>query len=220
MKRQLLILFLLGVVRSRSLRQLKQVCDCEDVPPQNSRYSCEVLEQMGTCGQQYMNASCLCSCGKCGGDEDSGCTTALQHVQGANDLQIFASLLSASNLSDYLNSQQTAVTLFAPTDQAFQDFFGVMQSSFLEMFSYMKIFEPIISYHIVNQPLYRTQFLRGAVLDTMVQNQQGRGIIKVDEKDKSKLLGLGGPANIIQWDNTACNSVIHVIDRVLLPVDV
>eukprot|EP01025_Chloroclados_australasicus_P052894 TRINITY_DN6184_c0_g1_i2.p3 TRINITY_DN6184_c0_g1~~TRINITY_DN6184_c0_g1_i2.p3 ORF type:complete len:181 (-),score=8.05 TRINITY_DN6184_c0_g1_i2:614-1156(-) len=148
------------------------------------------------------------------------CLTPIQFVQQQPSLQVFATFLLASNISQQLDDVNTAVTVLAPTDNAFREFFTAMQTEFLETYRYISILEPLISYHIIDRVLYKDDLLRGAILDTMIQNQQGKGIIKVDDHDISKLLGQGSPTRIVAWDFPACNSVIHYVDQVLLPVDV
>lgn len=99
------------------------------------------------------------------------------------------------------------VTVFAPTNQAFEDLLdAVGQSSLNDIPD--DVLRDILEYHVVSGTTLSTQLTNGNVTTV------GGESISVSTSGGVKL---NGSANVSTADVTASNGVVHVIDQVLIP---
>lgn len=124
---------------------------------------------------------------------------------------ILAKALDASNLTPVLKAQPN-ITLFAPTDEAFQSLPPAQLAALMETKN-APLLQKILTYHLVNLNLDSSK-IRGA-----------KGPVASVEGGKLNLDGSATPmkvdgADIIQADVRASNGVIQVVDKVLMPTDV
>jgi uncharacterized surface protein with fasciclin (FAS1) repeats len=97
------------------------------------------------------------------------------------------------------------LTVFAPTDAAFEKTLGVTSPSDLESVPVATL-RAILLYHVA--PGYRTS--TAVTRSTMINTLNGKSIMVNGTV-------LNGNTNIIGADVKASNGVIHIIDSVLLP---
>lgn len=131
----------------------------------------------------------------------------------------FTSLVAAlqkANLVDAL-SADGSMTVFAPTNEAFNNLFGTLGVSGLDALS-AEALTPILLYHVLGTEVLSSSLTAGYVTSL---STSGPGQSAVD-----MLIGLdngvsiNSTSNVTQADIDADNGVIHVIDEVLLPPNV
>jgi uncharacterized surface protein with fasciclin (FAS1) repeats len=132
-------------------------------------------------------------------------------LQGSGHFTILLKALDAAQLSATLKTAPN-LTLFAPTDDAFQALPPSQLSQLLEPKN-APMLQKVLIYHVVNA-LVDSSKIKGAkgpvvtVEATPVVIDGSADVLKVNNAD------------IIQADVKATNGLIHVIDKVLVPNDV
>ncbi len=132
-------------------------------------------------------------------------------LQGSGHFTILLKAVDAAGLSDTLKSAPN-ITLFAPTDEAFQ---ALPPSQLAQLLAPKNapILQKVLTYHLVNAKVDSSK-IKGAkgpvatVENTKVVIDGSANVLKVNDAD------------IIQSDVMATNGVIQVIDKVLVPADV
>ena len=132
-------------------------------------------------------------------------------LQGSGHFTILLKAVDAAGLSDTLKSAPN-ITLFAPTDEAFQ---ALPPSQLAQLLAPKNapILQKILTYHLVNAKVDSSK-IKGAkgpvatVENTKVVIDGSTNVLKVNDAD------------IIQSDVMATNGIIQVIDKVLVPSDV
>ena len=132
-------------------------------------------------------------------------------LQGSGHFTILLKAVDATGLGDTLKSAPN-ITLFAPTDDAFQ---ALPPSQLAQLLAPKNapLLQKVLTYHLVNLKVDSSK-IKGAkgpvttVESGAVVIDGSAGVLKVNDAD------------IIQADVMATNGVIHVIDKVLVPSDV
>ena len=132
-------------------------------------------------------------------------------LKGSPHFTILSKALVNAQLAAVLNVTP-GLTLFAPTDEAFQAL-PPTQLAKLLLPDNAPVLQKILIYHLVNLTLDGAK-IKGA-----------KGPVPSVEASQLQLDGSGdvlkvNDADIIQADVKATNGVIHVIDKVLIPADV
>jgi len=131
-------------------------------------------------------------------------------VETAEKAGKFKTLLAAAQaagLVEILNGDE-AVTLFAPTDEAFADLPKGTVASLLEPKNKKKL-AAILKYHIVAGRLYADDAL-AAVKEKTLQGED----LQFETSGRSAKVN---DANLVKTNIDASNGVIHIIDKVLMP---
>jgi len=115
--------------------------------------------------------------------------------------------IQRAGLADTLNGIEP-LTLFAPTDAAFQRLGGATVSSLLGSVDLLREF---LLYHVVAGTVLEANLAPG-----MLQTMQGDDI-SISTLGGGDELVLNGEAGLEQADIAASNGVIHMIDEVLIP---
>lgn len=131
----------------------------------------------------------------------------------ADESGIFKTLLSAVEaaglvdaLSQVVDEDTPALTVFAPTDEAFGAL-GDIVPCLLKDDNIPKLKE-ILLYHVVSGKVLSTDLTDGQVVPTLLEQN-----IVVDLTEGVKI----NSSNVIKADVMASNGVIHIIDSVLVP---
>ena len=132
-------------------------------------------------------------------------------LQGSGHFTTLLKALDATNLTTTLRTTPD-ITLFAPTDEAFQAL-PAGQLAELLMAKNAPLLQKVLIYHLVHLNLDSSK-IKGA-----------KGPVESVETGKLVLDGSGpvlkvNDADIIQPDVRATNGVIQVVDKVLIPSDV
>jgi uncharacterized surface protein with fasciclin (FAS1) repeats len=135
----------------------------------------------------------------------------LTTLRSSGHFTILVKALDATNLSTIIKGTPD-LTLFAPTDEAFQQLPAAELTSLMAVKN-APILQKILIYHLVHLNLDSAKF-KGAkgpvqtVESTSLQVDGSGSVIKVNNAD------------IIQPDVRVTNGTIQVIDKVLIPSDV
>mmetsp|Transcript_21890 Transcript_21890/g.51630 ORF Transcript_21890/g.51630 Transcript_21890/m.51630 type:complete len:224 (+) Transcript_21890:339-1010(+) len=146
-------------------------------------------------------------------DSSSSCQTAYEVICTTNGLGEFCNLINEVGLTDTLSSTDNDVTVFAPLDGAVQSLrneIGTENTD--ELFN-------IASYHIYdNGAVYMTDISCASLL-RMTTGLDSRTICTGGVPTWQKGGGNTDDAKplLVDVDKPACNGVVHIIDRVLLP---
>jgi transforming growth factor-beta-induced protein len=132
----------------------------------------------------------------------------------------FTTLLAAVQAADpaflqMLSDPTAHVTVFAPTDTAFNDLLTSMNMSAADLLANKALLDTVLAYHVVPGVFDAASVvnLDGALLGTALP--ENALTIKVDG-DKVMV----NDATVVTADVKAANGVVHVIDKVLVPTNV
>ena len=126
---------------------------------------------------------------------------------------ILLTLIEKSGLLDTLSKSKN-LTIFAPTDQAF----GLINGEILEKLqlpSNLDILKKVLLYHILKMPVHEKDIFGTATPVTM----EGKNLCIFKAGPVGKQSIYVNDAEVILGDIESNNGVIHVIDRVLNPLD-
>lgn len=160
--------------------------------------------------------------GKAGGVSTAGAdieNCIVGAAAGNPDLSILAQAVGAAGdeVVALLSDPEAVLTVFAPTNEAFAELLDELDLTAEELLSNSTLLLGILSYHLVpdvkalSTDLVNDQELVTALGPTvpLTVNLDGGGV---------ELEAVGNTAEVVQPDIEVCNSAIHVIDNVLLPV--
>lgn len=144
--------------------------------------------------------------------------TLLATIQANPNLTLLAAAIQRINtsnqnlLANLNNADAKAVTLLAPTDDAFKKAGYTSVKSFDNI--NVQTLSSLINYHIIADPKLTYQFTTGTLA-----TQQGSRLTVTAVKGFVTIKGNknGLSANILTPDVVADNGVMHLIDQVLLP---
>eukprot|EP01026_Neomeris_dumetosa_P070279 TRINITY_DN6999_c0_g1_i2.p1 TRINITY_DN6999_c0_g1~~TRINITY_DN6999_c0_g1_i2.p1 ORF type:complete len:474 (+),score=85.29 TRINITY_DN6999_c0_g1_i2:1-1422(+) len=158
------------------------------------------------------------------------CPSLLDILQSRDDLTLMNALVQHAGLAPLLNYSRVEYTLLAPTDKAVQDLvvkLGPRSQSLTDQ----EVLKNVLGYHIIRDAIEKDELEVGLELPTLVawmgkslkllvEENDEFGIMDDNgEEEETLLVGIGSEARIIEWDLKACDSILHIIDDVLLPVD-
>lgn len=133
-----------------------------------------------------------------------------------SDFSILVQAVSKAGLVDALQAEGP-YTVFAPTNDAFNMLFEDLGVNGIEDLTAEQL-APILLYHVIGAKVMAADVSTGYV---PTLNTTAPGMNKVMMlADATSGVKLNGSANVVAADVMASNGVIHVIDKVLLPVDV
>merc|ERR1711907_396119 len=129
------------------------------------------------------------------------------------DLSIFLEAAELAGLTEALSDPSAELTVFAPTNEAFLEFFGALGVEGLEDIPTDRLVD-VLTYHVVPAVAYSGDLSDGQVLPTLTSTGAS---LTVDLSDGVVIDGVGSDATVIMPDVAAGSSVVHVVDTVLLP---
>ncbi|XP_031557858.1 transforming growth factor-beta-induced protein ig-h3-like [Actinia tenebrosa] len=128
--------------------------------------------------------------------------TLRDYLKGKPEFSILSRLLRSHDLEDLTN-----VTLFAPTDKAFQ---ALPADRLNRLLSKKDCVQKLLKYHVLDEPIYsqllvssRQKSMNGLFLDV---EHKGNETLKVND------------ANIITADVTTDDAIVQVIDKLLMSI--
>lgn len=158
-------------------------------------------------------------------------TTSAEAEEDAEFTILLAAVLTSERLTEALNDPESELTVFAPTDEAFQNFFELAEIDVEELLAQPDIVEAILLYHVVEGAVDAESVIEldgedvptllGDFATVTVEISEDDAVIIVDATDLSDIGLLDADMNptVIEADIEAINGFIHVIDEVLLPSD-
>ncbi|MBW4461292.1 MAG: fasciclin domain-containing protein [Nodosilinea sp. WJT8-NPBG4] len=126
---------------------------------------------------------------------------------GDENFEILTAAIEAAGLTEALSNSELSITVFAPTDEAFEALpEGTLDELLLP--ENRDQLAQLLTYHVVDGEVRSTDLISGEV-DTLtgapVTVTVGEESVTINE------------ANVVMADIEASNGVIHIIDTVLLP---
>jgi uncharacterized surface protein with fasciclin (FAS1) repeats len=111
------------------------------------------------------------------------------------------------------------VTLFAPTDAAFNALYAELNITANQLLADQALLTKVLTYHVVPAKVLKKDIALGKAI---ISAEAEKSIFKVDTNAAGALQVFDGrnrASTITSTDILATNGVIHVIDKVLLPAD-
>ncbi|PKQ60357.1 hypothetical protein BZG02_19650 [Labilibaculum filiforme] len=139
--------------------------------------------------------------------------TIVDVAVGNADFSILVEALSKADLVSTLDGSGS-FTVFAPTNDAFEDLFTMLGVSGISDLS-TEALTPILLYHVIGTEVKSTQLSSGYV-ETLSLFTPGDYAIKL-LIDLESGVQINGSSNVTTADVMASNGVIHIVDKVLLP---
>lgn len=147
-------------------------------------------------------------------------TTLLQAVQGTPQLSLLAQVINASGLADTV-SMLDNVTVLAPDNNAFNGTGGLLPLLAENNLTLAQVTAPgsnraasILLYHIIPVPAFAANLSNGQVLPTFLGADY---TLTVSKTTGVTIVGAANNATVTVPDVRVCNSVVHIVNRVLLP---
>jgi transforming growth factor-beta-induced protein len=160
-------------------------------------------------------ATVLVSCSK---DDDKDMTESKNIVQTASSDDQFSLLTAALTKAGLVSALEAdgPFTVFAPTNDAFNDLFSQLGINGLDDLS-AETLTPILLNHVVSGNIKAADIMTGYV-STLNNTAPGQNQVKVFVQ-KSGTVTVDG-SQVIAADVMASNGVIHAINKVILPASV
>lgn len=136
------------------------------------------------------------------GDEEQ---TIVDIAQGNDDFSILVDLVVQADLVDVLATD--VLTVFAPTNDAFEDLFETVNPDDLSQEDIIEI----LTFHVTEGSVLSTDFIAGDNAVDMLNEEQ-----TLVQASAAGVL-VNGFSTVISADIEASNGVIHAVDAVLLP---
>ena len=143
-------------------------------------------------------------------------------VSGQEDLSVLLEAAELAGLTEALSDPTAELTVFAPTNDAFLEFFGVLGVEGLEDIPTDRLVD-VLTYHVVPAVAYSGDLSDGQVLPTLTSSGANLTVNLsypyfpfplVEIIVRSGIFG----AYVRIPDLAAGSSVVHVIDKVLRPI--
>jgi transforming growth factor-beta-induced protein len=139
---------------------------------------------------------------------------------GAKDKPEFTVLLAAVKAADpmflqVLSDKDRSLTVFAPTDAAFQDLLKALNVSADDLLKNTALLNVVLAYHVVPGVALEAKTVaaaNGAVVGTALPEH----VLTIAAEGGKVMIN---KANVAAADVIAANGVVHVIDSVLVPED-
>ena len=132
-----------------------------------------------------------------------------------DDFSLLCGALELTGLDSALDKKNRVWTLFAPTDEAFDSLDGQIAN---EVFSSVEDLEFVLLYHVISGVEVGSRQLVCTQRTIMANTKETRTVCSVDQIFQK---GAGNSnqekPEIVKVDIEACNGVVHVVDRVILP---
>ena len=137
-------------------------------------------------------------------------------VAGNEDFSILLAAVEAAGLTDALADPEATLTVFAPTNEAFEAALDALGITAEELLEDVETLTAILTYHVLGSIVTSTDIAEAGVEEIPVETLNGAELVVVVGDDGSVSFK-DQTATVVQVDIEADNGVIHVIDAVLLP---
>jgi transforming growth factor-beta-induced protein len=155
----------------------------------------------------------LTSCAK---DDEAVVSPSIVEIATSNaDFSILAQALVKADLVNTINASEN-LTVFAPTNAAFNALFSQLGVSGLSELPAATL-KPILLYHVLGGKVTSGQITPGYAYTLSPGKGNKTLVIKIDTQSG---VTINKTTSVTQADIMASNGVIHVIDKVLLPVSI
>ena len=153
--------------------------------------------------------------------------TLVETASAVPDFSTLVAALQAADLASAFDDMSQKVTVFAPTNAAFEKLFAAENVTAEEVLANKDFLTKVLKYHVAGSVLPFESLVDGESISTLEGEDLGVGTAQVlyiangsaisYRSDAKKVVGSGSNATIVQGNVWSCNGVIQVIDEVLLP---
>ncbi|KAK9811369.1 hypothetical protein WJX72_002673 [[Myrmecia] bisecta] len=146
----------------------------------------------------------------------SNCVTVSNLIASSDSLKTLVAAAQAAGLGNALNDANLVGTVFAPSNDAFDNLMTSLGlTSLAPLLADINLLRALLSYHVVPSTAFKVADLaNNAALTTLL----GENLSVSVGPTGTKIVPTGGPpASITGPDQVACRAIVQVIDTVLLP---
>eukprot|EP00803_Ostreobium_quekettii_P006040 evm.model.scf_2355.1 EVM.evm.TU.scf_2355.1 scf_2355:2940-7233(-) len=152
----------------------------------------------------------------------SECKSVFETARSHPDLGPLVTAMRKGEVDEIFSDEEQVVTVFAPTAAAFEMLEKRLGSK-AGLLDDPSFLQQVLAYHTTLSPLFLEDMSNGdsipATIATATGLEASKGTLKVFETSDGAGIGVKGYRNkgtILEADLKACNSVVHVIDKVLI----
>ena len=144
--------------------------------------------------------------------------TLVETASAVPDFSTLVAALQAADLASAFDDMSQKVTVFAPTNAAFEKLFAAENVTAEEVLANKDFLTKVLKYHVAGSVLPFESLVDGESISTLEGEDLGVSTAQVQYRSDAKtVLGSASNATIVQGNVWSCNGVIQVIDEVLLP---
>jgi uncharacterized surface protein with fasciclin (FAS1) repeats len=147
--------------------------------------------------------------------EEMGNTVA-DVVAGNDDFSTLLAAVEAAGLTDALADPDATLTVFAPTNDAFEAALTDLGLTAEELLADTETLTSILTYHVLGEVVTSGDLAGAGTEEITVETLSGEELIVI-VGDAGDVTFRDQSANVTTADVEASNGVIHIIDGVLLP---
>jgi uncharacterized surface protein with fasciclin (FAS1) repeats len=148
--------------------------------------------------------------------EETASNTIADVVVGNEDFSTLLAAVEAAGLTDALADADATLTVFAPTNDAFEAALEALDLTAEELLADTETLTSILNYHVLGEIVTSGDIAAAGTEEIPVETLGGAELIVV-VGDAGNVGFRDQEATVTQADVEADNGVIHVIDAVLLP---
>lgn len=147
-----------------------------------------------------------------GADDAESFSSPAAAASATKDLSTLLAAVQAADLTSTLSNETANLTVLAPTNSAFAEAIAALQQQPADLLA-SPLLKPVLLNHVISGAAKAADLMDGMMLTTLAGQP-----LTVSIMDGA--VTFAGPVNnatVVMADITAGNSVVHVIDAVLLP---
>jgi uncharacterized surface protein with fasciclin (FAS1) repeats len=142
--------------------------------------------------------------------------TVLDVAVGNEDFSTLVAAVEAAGLQDALADPAATLTVFAPTNEAFEAALAALGLTAEELLADTETLTSILTYHVLGENVTSSDIAAAGTAEIPVEPLSGEALTVVVGDDGA--VGFADQSAVVTMaDIEASNGVIHVIDAVLLP---
>ena len=135
---------------------------------------------------------------------------------GNEDFSTLIAAVDAAGLQDALADPEATLTVFAPTNEAFEAALTALGLTAEELLADTETLTSILTYHVLGETVTSADLAAAGTEEIIVSTLNGEDLTVVVGEDGTVSFA-DQTATVTTADVEASNGVIHVIDAVLLP---
>merc|ERR1712182_92547 len=136
--------------------------------------------------------------------------TLTEAAAATPDFSTLVAALNASGLINAFDDISQKVTVFAPTNAAFDALFAATNTTAEQILGQTDFLQKVLKYHVVGDVMPYADLTDGATMPTLLEGASLGA-------STATILGEASNATVVQGNVWTCQGVIQVIDAVLLP---
>ena len=142
--------------------------------------------------------------------------TVVDVAAGIDDFSTLVAAVTAAGLGDALSDPEATLTVFAPTNAAFEAALEALGLTAEELLADTETLTAILTYHVLGDQVTSADLAAAGTEEITVTTLSGEDLTVIVGDDGSVSFA-DQTATVVTADVEASNGVIHVIDAVLLP---